>query len=398
MKHDEIGGRQGLLAETNRVQFLEWNYHIEALEQISGLEAQEKRDAKQGLLYLQEVLGDDFLQRCSVDEPFVARHPLLRTLANFAPSSRRAITRFASQLRILEGSQNMGNVVARLHDVIQFDHDALLIKLASRLVAEGLRARFEPTMEVKNNQKQPDLRLEDTVTGETVFVEVTTQVASQREREIRDTNTAVFTAVFGARYDACLSGRWERTPSKRALGRILEKIDEAKTRAINERAVVPVQEDGTLNMALCHRDQAKLLDLWSAERDLSGNGLIGPTITCNDTVRIKRKIRNEQVQLPEETANVLVVLAPDVFFRAGGLRRVAREVEVDVFRYGQVHLVILHGEYIGESEGPSTCEVGEHRYTRRIVDGFAEQDLILVNRQSHRRLSNSFLCKFMRPF
>ena len=50
--------------------------------------------------------------------------------------------------------------------------------------------------------------------------------------------------------------------------------------------------------------------------------------------------------------------------------------------------MILHGEYIGESEGPSTCEVGEHRYTRRIVDGFAEHDLILVNRlsQNFRRI------------
>jgi hypothetical protein len=380
------------------VQFLEWNYHIEALEQINGFDAQEKQEAKQALLYLQTILGDDFLRRSSLEEPFVARHPLLRTLANFAPSSRRAITRFARQLRILERSQNLCNVVARLHDVTQFDHDALLIKLASRLVVKGLEARFEPTMEVKNNQKQPDLRLEDPVAGETVFVEVTTQIASQREREITDANTAVFTAVFGTRYDACLSGRWESMPSKHALGRILEKIDDAKMRAINEQNIVTVREHGILEMALCHRDQANLLHLWSVERDLSGNGLIGPTMSCNDTVRIKRKIRDEQVQLPEKTANVLVILAPDVFFRAGGLRRVAREVEEGVFKYDQVHLVILHGEYIGDSEGPSACEVGEHRYTRRIVDGFAEHDFVLVNRHSQKKLSESFFSKLSRSF
>jgi hypothetical protein len=384
--------------ETRKVQFLEWTYHIEALDQISGFESQEKQEAKQALLYLQRVLGDDFLRRSSVDEPFVARHPLLRTLANFAPSSRRALTRLAYQLRILETSQNFCNVVARLHDVTQFDHDALVIKVASRLAAEGLQARFEPTMEVKNNQKQADLRLEDPVTRETVFVEVTTQGASQREREITDTNTAVLTAVFGTSYDACLSGRWESIPSKQALGRILKKIDDAKTRAISERTVVTVQEDGILEMALCHRDQANLLALWSVERDLSGNGLIGPTITCNDTVRIKRKIRDEQVQLPEEMANVLVILTPDVFFRAGGLRRVAREVEEGVFKRDHVHLVILHGEYMGGPEGPSACEVGEHRYTRRIVDGFAEHDLVLVNRHSQRKLSDSLFSKFLRSF
>jgi len=270
--------------------------------------------------------------------------------------------------------------------------------LASRLVTEGLRARFEPTMEVKNNQKQPDLRLEDPVTGETVFVEVTTQFASQRERDITQSNTAIFTAVFGTHYDACLSGRWKSMPSKQAIGRILGKIEDAKTRAMNEQTVVAVEEDGILEMGLCHRDQANLLDLWSVERDLSGNGLIGPTMTSNDTVRIKRKIRDEQVQLPQETANVLVILAPDVFFRAGGLRRVAREVEQGVFKYDQVHLVILHGEYVGESEGPSTCKVGEHRYSRRIVDGFAEHDFVLVNRHSRKRLSDSSFSKLLRSF
>ena len=66
------------LVETNSVQFLEWNYHIEALEQIRGFESDEKQDAEQALLYLQRVLGDDFLRRCNVDEPFVARHPMLK--------------------------------------------------------------------------------------------------------------------------------------------------------------------------------------------------------------------------------------------------------------------------------------------------------------------------------
>jgi hypothetical protein len=131
------------------VQFLEWNHHIESLEQMSGFQAQEKHRAKEALLYLQTVLGDNFLQRCSTESPFVVRHPLLWWLANYAPSSRRSITRFADEMRILDGSQNLGNVLARLHDVNQFDHDALLIKSASRLVSDGLRARFEPTMDAE---------------------------------------------------------------------------------------------------------------------------------------------------------------------------------------------------------------------------------------------------------
>lgn len=118
------------LGENGSVQFLEWNHHIESLEQMSGFHAQEKEHAREGLLYLQNVLGDDFLQRCSTEIPFVARHPILQWLANFAPSSRRSIARFGDHLRMLEGSQNLGNVLVRLHDITQFNHDALLIKSA----------------------------------------------------------------------------------------------------------------------------------------------------------------------------------------------------------------------------------------------------------------------------
>ena len=136
------------------MRFLAWDHHIEGLEEISGFRVEEERsDAKRALLYLQRVLGDDFLERSSAGDSCLGRHPLLRALANLAVSSRRKIMRFAEQLKVLEGSENFTNVLARLRDATQFDHDALLIKAASRLVREGLIARFEPTVEVKNNQK-----------------------------------------------------------------------------------------------------------------------------------------------------------------------------------------------------------------------------------------------------
>jgi len=381
------------------VQFLEWSHHIECLEHMSGFEAHEKHQAKEALLYLQNVLGDDFLRRCSTESPFVARHPMLRWLANYAPSSRRSMTRFANQLRILKGSQNLGNVLGRLYDVTQFDHDALLIKAASRLVEVGLRARFEPTMDVKNNQKQPDLKLEDPLTGETLFLEVTTQTTSQKEREVTDTNSEVFGAVFGPSYELCLSGRWHQTPSQQVLGEILEKIKRAGVNALGDRTLVEVEEEGILEMALCHRDDKEsLLDPWSAKRGLSGCGFVGPVMISNDTVRIKRKIRNEQAQLPRDNANVIVIQAPDAFLRAGGVRRVISEVEEGVLEYDHVHLVIVHGEYIDSRAVPFTGHEREHRYTRKIVDGTAENDLLLFNRHSLTKLSDGLLAKFQRFF
>jgi hypothetical protein len=381
------------------VQFLEWNHHIENLEHLSGFQAQERHGAKEALLYLQTVLGNDFLRKCGTETPFVARHPMLRWLANYALSSRRCITRFADQLRILDGSPNLDKVLSRLHDVRQFDHDALLIKAASKLVSDGLRARFEPTMDVKNNQKQPDLKLLDLLTNETLFLEVATQTTSQKERELTDINSAVFAEVFCPSYDLCLSGRWHQTPSQQVLKNILEKIKRGGVRALGDRTLVEVEEEGILEMALCHRDDKEnLLNPWSAKRGLSGCGFVGPVMNSNDTARIKGKIRKEQAQLPRENANVIVIQAPDAFLRAGGVRRVINEVEEGVLEYDHVHLVIVHGEYIDSRAVPFTGHEREHRYTRRIVDGTAENDLLLFNRRSRTKLSDGLRDKFQRLF
>jgi hypothetical protein len=395
------GGRQSLRKpsrENFRVQFLAWKHHIEGLERIEGIKPLEKDQAKEALQYLQRILGQDFLWKATGEEPGVARHPVLQLLANSAPCSRRGIVRFAGYLRILERSQNLDRVLARLHDLTQFDHDALLIKLASRLVREGLRARFEPTMDVRDNQRQPDLRLDDPVTGETVFLEVAKQTPPQMMREAADASSAVFDAVCRISLNLCISGRWYNTPSKPVLAVILERIKTNAVRALNERTIVFVREEGILEMALCAGDQkARLLDPWSTERGLSC-GLLGPTIKRNDTVRLKRKMRDEQDQLPHDKANVVVILATDAFLGLGDVRRVIEEVEEGVLKYDHVHLVIIHGEYTDDRAIPFIGHDGDHRYTRRTVDGSAENDLLLLNRHSRTTLTANLLEKFYRVF
>ena len=253
-------------------------------------------------------------------------------------------------------------------------------------------------MEVKNNQRQPDLRLDDPLTGETVFLEVVTQPPAQRAREASEASSAVFNAVLGISYNLSISGRWYKTPSKQVLGAILERIKGSAVRALNERTIVFVQEEETLEMALCHTDEkVRLLDPWSKEKGLSC-GFLGPTIRRNDTVRLKRKMRDEQDQLPRDNANVIVIRAADAFLGLGGVQRVIGEVEEGVFKYDHVQLVIVHGEYMDDQAVPFTGYDRGHRYTRKIVDGTVENDLLLLNRHSRMKLSPNLLEKVSRVF
>jgi hypothetical protein len=380
------------------VEFLEWQYHIDGLERMEGFARGDRDKAREALRYLQSVLGDDFLSRSS-PRPFAAQHPLMMLLANFAPCSRLDLARLAGYLRTLEGSENLDGVVRRLHDIRQFDHDALLIKSAARLVRQGLRARFEPTMPVRDNQRQPDLRLDDPLTGDTVFVEVVKQDAQMAMRKASANCSAVLSTLYTITFDLCHSARWHRLPSPPELENILEKTRAAARRALDGRTMAVVQEKDVLDMALCHRDQrASLLEPWCEKYGLSCGLFLGPTVARNDTFRLKVKIQRKQEQLPRDAACVVLILATDAFLGTGGVRTVMREVEQEVFKYDHVHLVIVHGEYIDEQEVPFTGWEGEHRYTRRIVDGTVENDLLLVNHRSRVKLPASLRGKFYSVF
>jgi len=230
-------------------------------------------------------------------------------------------------------------------------------------------------------------------------VEVTTQNWAKRERETTEASSAISSAVFDISYELCYTGRWQQTPTKQSLGDLVERVKVDGKRVLSERTIVHIEEPGILDMALCHRDdRQRLLDPWSTEMDLLSGGFQGPVMKSNHTFRLRVKIGKEQVQLPSDTANVIVVLAGDVFLLAGGVGRVVSEVEAEVVKYDHVHLVVVHGEYVDDSEVAFAAHKEEYRYTRRVVEGTVENDLLLVNRHSRMKLSDSLFATFCRVF
>jgi hypothetical protein len=80
------------------------------------------------------------------------------------------------------------------------------------------------------------------------------------------------------------------------------------------------------------------------------------------------------------------------------VQRVISELEEGALKYDHVQLVIVHGEYIDDRAVPFTGHDRGHRYTRKIVDGTAENDLLLLNRHSRMKLSPNLLEKVSRVF
>lgn len=74
------------------------------------------------------------------------------------------------------------------------------------------------------------------------------------------------------------------------------------------------------------------------------------------------------------------------------------EVEEEVYKHAHIPIVIVHGEHIG-GRGPAILQRGEHRYTRKEIDGMMTEDnLLLLNRYSPTKLSANLLARFYRVF
>ena len=217
----------------------DWQQLADNVDSLEELTVLEKNQAKQGFQYLRKALGEDFLRRIWVQvSPEGLPHPLMGLMINFAPWTRRELTRLSEALRILKGSENLEALIARLEDPKKFRHDELVIKSAAKLVTEGLLAGFEPTLPVAQNQKQPDIKLQNPETGETLFLEVAVQGSARSANEAYAAMNAVTFSLMRVGVGIQWAGRMLKTPAIPHWEEIARAVDKAIQRAQEEHILV----------------------------------------------------------------------------------------------------------------------------------------------------------------
>src|SRR5262249_16741076 len=141
------------------------------------------------------------------------------------------LTRFADSLRVLEESENLQGVIRQLEERDRFSHNVLLLDSSAKLVREGLRATFEPTVPVGDRRKQPDARFRSDETQETVFLDVAIHQSARKSIEAHDTmNTMIrpfMVLPFGFRW----AGRLSKIPAPPHMSDIVAKVSRANRKS-----------------------------------------------------------------------------------------------------------------------------------------------------------------------
>jgi hypothetical protein len=374
-----------------------WDEHQSHVDMLDELNRLEKDEARRAFDYLKRTLGEDFLRRIQATGKY---HPLMGYVINFAPWTRKYLTRLAASIRALETSPNIANVLRQLEEADRFLHNVLLIEATAKLVLEGFRAAFEPTLPPANFQKQPDAKLVSPETQEEIFLEVSILGRARESIEAFEAMNAVTITFMKMPAGVRWAGRLYKIPAPSHLTDIVSRIEKALQRVVQEQCFTTVSEEGTIDVAVCPESQMELLEDWCSKHALQPGSFEGPPDYGNAIARLRRKIETEQKQLPTAFSNVILIDHTDLFFNVRDIRAAINELEEEVYCYPHVVAVIISGSHISAPENrPEIVQKGEHRYTRRTLDMlYVEDSLLLFNRYSPAKLSTSVLSKLLRAF
>jgi hypothetical protein len=352
-----------------------WEKLIEDCGAYNELTRIEKNKARCALIFLKHEFGEEFLVKAL--EGF---HPIMYYFVNSAPWTRRWLTRFADALKTLMTKEGYPSLLERLKDKAGFFEGESVLEVAYKLSKAGFRVSIDPLTSV--NGKVPDLKLTNEETGEELFVEVSVQQQSLNHAKAIRTFDEFFNQLspfHGLTY----CGRIFKILSERHMAEVVEmvrnKIDVAKKENSFQELII----EKTIELGIAPYKDNDVLAEWAKSRGLELGRFTGPPFNVDEIPRTRMKIEREQLQLPQNSPNILVIENNDLFRSARDIRREISELEECLYDFSNllcfIGIGLLEG-YDGTIQD-KLVKKDQHIIVKRLrEDSIIEQCMILRNR------------------
>lgn len=354
-----------------------WDYWKEQVNQGEELSEFEKQKVVNALDILCGEVGEAFLQYA-----FANHHPLINYLVNMAPWTRRWLRWFGEAIQQIGHCPSSKHLLHKLGDAQGFATAFNEFWTATKLMRAGFGIEFYPKVSIRARQKIPDLKIVNEKTSETFFVEVAGIKESIQAREASETFNAISTVLFRHISEVEPIGRIYKPLSKPHLEEIIAMLEKLVEETKLTGEMKQLVEEGTLEIALAPRGNREPLAIWAKERGIETGSLSGPSWDVDEVMRAKRKIEDEQTQLPLDTLNVLVIRSPELFMGNRDMKRVIGILEESIYSYDYIVACILFTEYLSSPAKGESLIKGQHIYVKKqgVADLLTEEILILINR------------------
>ena len=370
-----------------------WEKLIEQCNTYVELTDIEKEKAKCALLLLKQEFGEEFLKKA-----FEELHPIMYYFINSAPWTRKRLTRFADALTALRTREGYPSLLERLKDKNRFLEAESVLEIAYKFSKASFRIIIDPSTSV--NRKVPDLKIRNEENGEELFVEVSVQHESMNHTKAIRTFDEFFNQLSpfcGLTY----CGRIFRILSERHITEILGLVKDKIEAAKKENAFQELMIEDTIELGIAPFKDNDVLAAWAKSRGLELGRFIGPPFNVNEIPRTRIKIEREQLQLPRNSPNILVIGNNNLFRSARDIKREISELEECLYDFSNLLFFIGIGffESHGQTIQEELVKKNQHIVFKRLrEDSIIEQCMILRNRFCDFEVTSATISKIYMAF
>lgn len=357
-----------------------------------ALTESERLAAADAVMELKSILGEQL---------FESKHSLVGFFINRAAGPLKWAIWFAKVLTAIRQHPDFDRLVADLRKPDKFGERMTILNISDILSAAGFTFTLDKEIQINGKPKKPDLLVQLNDADPGLFIEVTTLGASEKEREANDVFRAISDTLWRSFGLLHYSGRVERILSPRHLDEVLQKVQAMVIKAHNETGFETLKIDGVICLAVATAAKAAEMENWAKSQGLQPNQFCGPRVEVSEMDRLSFKLKTEQVQLPPDRTNVVVIYthlfqhSPNTPESFGAL---ANAIEDAVYRHSHIGYLVLVFSWIGVNSKES-YRLRDHLCINRERFGHMCQTFMLFkNRFAAKPMPSAIEEKFLEAF
>lgn len=261
--------------------------------------------------FFRKELGENYLGRHYKD----GRNLVNNWLWSLGSDYSQLIWLYDSLKYFKDKNCNYDKVVGHLKKIERSNIEGVpFLIIGDSLRKVGFEVIFEPTVPY---EKKPDLKIINLETNETIYIEVSKLGPTDQNEKIQNNYHTLMHFFHSVPPIIPFSGRQLQLIPEEEFENLRQTIISRKQKAFLERELVEVgssDTNGYIEFAVAHSEKFSELEALEKERNFGGlNDVRGLPLRFDYTYRVKHKILDEAVQLPNDYAGIIYIPLEPMF-------------------------------------------------------------------------------------
>lgn len=367
---------------------MDWDVWRASLENITGIDKEEKTQAKQAIRYIESVIGS----------ALEGNHPILqRIYQNQAPWAIRWLIEVANAIQLISTKKGGSLIIKKFKQTQTLNESLFQVYVAKVLLEGNYEIEF---IEESSDKKTPDIRITNLKTGNDLYLELTEIDKSSQEKQNEESYWEIaevlnFDSMGNIQTKLYYRGFIRRYLSNVVRKSVISKIQN-KIREANEVGFSSLKIAGKLELVIANDANYTKLETWDKEKNISHKDtteskfsrLEIPDPQPDKPFRIGNKIRKKRFQFNKLKPNALVIKFDDLFDKKDikKIKSLIEDLEQYVYDFNDLDLLVIVDNQVGGFYKDTVYSRNNNLFIIQNKFPIQKRILIIVNNHSAKKL------------